>query len=213
MIRKLRMAAVGLAVFLLFVATPAKSDSFTTTLDTSSLSGTQTLGFTLTDGDGIVNNTVTLSAFNFGSGSAVGAPGGLTPGASGSLTSDISLDDSGGFTALFTQQFNPGSSLKFIFNTTNNFAGGTPDSFAMYVCDAGLTVCYSDDLTTGALLVLNMTGGTLSTSSFILNGAADQGLPAPVLSTGTSTSVPEPSSFLMLAAGLIGCLLAVKLWQ
>src|ERR1700731_2955838 len=116
------------------------------------------------------------------------------------------MDDSG-FSARFSQQFNVGSSLSFTLDTTNIFAGGTPDVFAMYVCDATFSTCYSDDASTAAMLVLNLTGGTLSPADFILNGASTQGLAAPVV---TVNAVPEPGSLLLLASGLAGCLLAKK---
>jgi hypothetical protein len=116
------------------------------------------------------------------------------------------------FSALLSQQFNAGAELSFTLNITNNFGGLSPDLFAMYVYNAGFDTCYSDDLNTGAMLVLNLTGGTLSTSSFILDGASDQNLTAPVVSLTTSgPTVAEPSSFLLLASGLAGCLLVIKL--
>jgi hypothetical protein len=203
--RMLQINALAVMVLTLAAAS-ARADSFTVTLNTSPLSGTQTLAFGLTDGDGVADNTVSLSAFNFGGGSPQGSPSYSGSGIRGDLTSGITMDDSG-FSALFSQQFNVGSSLSFTLDTTNIFAGGTPDVFAMYVCDATFSTCYSDDASTAAMLVLNLTGGTLSPADFILNGASTQGLAAPVV---TVNAVPEPGSLLLLASGLAGCLLAKK---
>jgi hypothetical protein len=195
----------------LFAVLPVRADStsFDVSLDTSALSGTQTLAFGFTDGDGAVDNNITLSGFNFGGGSALGTPTYSGAGVSGDLTAGVALNDSD-FSSLFTQQFTAGSTLSFLMNTSNNFSGGTPDAFAMYVCDALVSACYSDDQGTGAMLTLNLLGGALSPSSFTLNGASDQNLPAPVV-TSPSTNVPEPSSFLLLALGLaFRCLLALR---
>jgi hypothetical protein len=194
---------MGLVALLLYsAAAPAKADLFSVTLNTSALSGTQLLAFGLTDGDGSIDNTVSLTSFRFGSGSPTGAADYLgTTGASGNLTSGVALDDSGGL-ALFSQAFNPDGYLSFILNTTNNFAGTTPDGLAMYVCpNDGSFACYSNDTATGALLILPLAGGTLSPASFTLNGADLAGLPAPIVSPVTTT--PEPASMLLLAIGLL----------
>ncbi|HTS11772.1 MAG TPA: NF038129 family PEP-CTERM protein [Candidatus Limnocylindrales bacterium] len=191
------------ACTLLWIPAPANADSFSVTLDTSSLSGTQELAFLLTDGDGVVDNTSSLSVFAFGGGAALGAPDYLgTTGVTGDLASAIAIDDSSGATAIFTQQFTPGSSLSFLLDITDNFAGGTPDTFAMEICDSTFSTCYSDDVNTGAMLVLNMTAGPLSASSFILNGASQQNLPAPVV-TALGVESPEPASLPLLVLGLL----------
>jgi hypothetical protein len=191
-----------IAAVALFAVIPLRADStsFDVTLNTSALSGNQTLAFGFTDGDGAVDNNITLSGFNFGGGSALGAPIYIGGGVTGNLTSGVALNDSD-FSSLFTQQFTAGSALSFLMTTTNNFAGGTPDAFAMYVCDALLDTCYSDDQGTGAMLTLNLLGSALSPSTFTLNGASDQNLPAPVV-TSPSTNVPEPASVLLLGFGL-----------
>lgn len=197
-----------------FAAAGAQADttSFDVSLNTSALAGPQTLLFGITDGDAVADNTVTLSNFNFGTGSALGSPSISGTGISGDLTSGISLNDSG-FSALFSQQFDSGSSLSFLLNTTNAFTSGTPDAFAMYVCNSDVSACYSDDASTGAVLVLNLTGSALTPGSFTLNGASDQDLPAPVVTvatgtgTGTGTgnsNVPEPSILLLVVCGLLG---------
>src|ERR1700755_3278438 len=61
------------------------------------------LDFALTDGSGTLAapNSVVVSNFNFGGGSAVGAPT-LTPGASGSLATSVTLSDAAnGFVEFF----------------------------------------------------------------------------------------------------------------
>ncbi len=203
------IALAGAAVTLTAATAKADGDSFNVTVNTSALSGTQTIVFGITDGDGVADNNLALSGFAFGGGSADGLANYIGTGISGDLSSEIDLDDSG-FSALFYQQFDPGSLLSFSLDTTNNFAGGTPDAFAMYICDATLSTCYSDDTSSGAMLVLNLTGGTLTPSSFILNGASDQGLAAPVV-TAATTAAPEPTSFLLVAVGLAALLLGKKI--
>jgi PEP-CTERM motif len=199
----------GLLVLALAVAgVTAKADSFDVSLNTSSLSGTQVLAFSLISGGGGVTNAVTLSDFAFGGGSAEPPADYLgTTGVSGDLSGTINMNDSVslyGGTALFVEQFDPGSSLSFLMNTTNNSAGTTPDAFSMAICNTSFSVCYSDDAGTGALLVLGLTGTSLSPSSFTLNAATAQGLPAPVVTEATSSgTVPEPSSVLLLALGVL----------
>lgn len=192
------IALASLAVVLSADSAKADGGTVNVTVNTSSLSGTQTIVFGITDGDGAVDNSVALSDFTFGGGSADGSASYYGTGVSGDLSSLIAMNDSG-FSALFEQQFDVGSSLSFVLATTDNFAGVTPDAFAMYICDATLSTCYSDDADSGAMLILNLTGGTVTPSSFILTGASDQGLPAPVV-TGVTT--PEPASVLLLGLGL-----------
>ena len=199
MIKRPRTFVLALAMML--VAGPARASSFLVTLDTSPLSGPQLLAFALVNFDS-ASNAVSLSAFNFDGGSVVagsedctlgGTLSGL--GCSGDLTSGVALQDLDSI-AVFTQQFNPGSSLSFLLNTTNFLVGAVPDQFAMYLCDVSFDPCYSDD-PTGVMLLLDLVGGTLSSSSFVLFGAGDQNLDAPVV-----TAVPEPGTLLLLASAV-----------
>ena len=197
-----RARMIGLALLVLSVTREACADVFTVTLDTSPLSGAHTLIFGLTDLDAGIN-TISLSDFDFGGGSIVAGSddctlGGLLSGVgcSGDLSSSVVLQDLEPL-VLFAQQFNPGLALTFTLTTTNDFVGPFPDQFSMFLCDLTGT-CYSDDpAATGALLLLDLVGGILSASSFIVFGAAELGLAAPVV-----TAVPEPMALVMLGGGV-----------
>ena len=196
--RAFTLTVLVLAVML--VAARAHADAFRVTLDTSPLSGPQILGFGLTNFDA-ADNTVLLSAFDFGGGGVVAGSADCTLGGtfsglgcSGDLASGVALQDLDPTAAFFTQLFNPGLSLSFLLTTSNSFAGGFPDQFAMFLCDGSFT-CYSDDAT-GAMLSLNLSGGSLSPSSFVRFGASLQNLGAPVVS-----AVPEPGTLLLVLLG------------
>ena len=202
------LTSAALTVAFVLVAGAAKADSFRVTLDTSPLSGPQTLAFGLTNFNG-ASNTVALAGFSFDSGSAIagsedctfgGTFSGL--GCSGDLASGVTLEDLDPTAAFFTQQFNPGASLTFMLTATNNSGGGVPDQFAMTLCDGGLTTCYSDDAS-GALLLLDLSGGSLTVSSFVTFGASLQDLDAPVVTLVVdTTAVPEPATVLLLGSGV-----------
>lgn len=205
---------IAVAVLAGLLPSLGRADSFDVSLNTSALSGTtQILAFGLNDSDGS-SNTISLASFNFGAGSAVSGTqdctlGGFLSGAgcSGSLTSGVTLTDSSTAEVFFDQEFNVGSSLSFQMTTTNNFAGGIPDGFAMYLCNTTFSSCYSDDSVSGAMLILGLGGTKLTPASFTLNGASAQDLPAPVVTVPTSTgggkTVPEPPSALLLGISIV----------
>ena len=188
----------ALSVSALCVAICAHADPIRIAVDTSPLSGIHTVALALTNADDSAN-AVQLSSFDFGGGSAVdasidctfgGAYSGL--GCSGDVITGVALQDVD-FTALFTQQFDAGSTLSFTLTSTNNFIGPFPDQFALYICDAMITSCYSDDAS-GAMLLLNLGGGPIAPSSFELFGAGAEGLDAP-----TVMAVPDEQATWALA--------------
>ncbi len=210
---KIIASAVWLAT-LMAVAAKADSQSFNVSLNTSmsTLPGTtQVIFFGLSNGDGTAgDNSVTLSNFNFGGGSADGSPTYEGSGVSGDLSSSISMTDLD-FSESFYEQFTVGSSLSFLLTTTNVFTSGgmAPDNFSFLICDPMFSTCYSDD-GSGALLSLDLVGGTLSApGSFSLFAAGTQSLPAPIV-TAANSSVPEPSSATLLGAGLLLVLLLIR---
>lgn len=202
--RLIRFVVVsGLVLFV--SALPAFADSFNVTLNTSTstLTGTQALAFEFVDGDGAVNNSVTLSDFSLGGGSTTGGADYLgTTGVSGDLSGTITMNDSGSL-ALFTQDIDLGSTISFVLATTNNFAGTTPDGFVMELCASDLSSCYSD-AADGSLLVLPLSGTGLTPSSFTLTGDSADNLPAPTVTAASGTApVSEPSSLMLMASGLL----------
>ena len=197
---KQTLRQVILAVPVLICSSTADAAPFTITLDTSSLSGTQTVLFGLTTFDSS-SNTVVLSDFVFGGGSAVAGSADCTfggsfsgLGCSGDLTSGVTLEDVDPPATFFLQQFEPGATLSFELDASNSFTGPVPDQFAFFVCDAALSICYSDDAS-GALLLLDLAGAPRSPGSFVLFAASQEGLPAPLV----TPAAPEPGMLLLFA--------------
>ena len=195
------IAAIVFAASMLGASGACADATFDVSLDTSAISGADgQVVFELIDGDGVVDNSLSLSSFDLGGG-AIGAPADYlgSSGVSGDLSGTIAMDDSGG-SAFFTQLVSFGTSLVFRLSTTN-VPGGTPDAFSMALYTPDFSACYSDDQIGCTLLQVDLVGGTLSPASFALNGASAQDLPAPVV---TLASAPEPASLLLLVAGLFG---------
>jgi hypothetical protein len=170
-------------------------------LDTSGLSGTFELGLILIDGSatGDANNTITLTNFGFGGGSA-GAVDPLltTSGASGDFASGVTLTDSEFFN-VFAETFTAGTLLTFDFGLMTNIdAGGTPDQFSLALLQSDRTRIPSSD-PSGALLVVNID----SAQPGFLGFATDL-TPAPIVTF--AATAPEPSTALLLA-------LAGALWS
>jgi PEP-CTERM motif len=154
-------------------------------------SGPFSLDFQLNDGSGSGdgNNTATLNNFTFGGGSALGSAS-LIGGATGNLTSGITLSESAAFNE-FYQGFTPGTTLGFdVALSANLDAGLTPDLFGFAILDSNLanipTTGFADSL---LLITINGVTPTVQTGSS-LNP------------TGVVATVPEPSTLALAVLGL-----------
>ncbi|HTR39143.1 MAG TPA: NF038129 family PEP-CTERM protein [Bryobacteraceae bacterium] len=206
---------IPLLALALWAAHSASADSvYTFTMDTSALvgNGPFTLDLQFFDGSGtpgdLNNNTVTLTNFAFGTGSASGG-GTATGGASGSLAAGVTLQDLEFFNEYY-EDFTPGNTLSFTIDTTNVLdPSGNPDLLTVAILDN-----MGDELpTTGGsdeFLDVSLAGGDAPVITTYGSAPGSQfSLSAPIVlaqSQGPSP-VPEPSSYGMLLA------LAVGLWM
>jgi hypothetical protein len=181
-----RHLLVTLGTLFLLLVTQQTSRADTISVNTTSLQGNASgpfvLGFVLIDaslsGDG--NNTVMLSNFAFGGGSA-----GMT----------FTDSDPSGFNFI-TSAFIPGTVLSFnLAMTANpdlniNPSSGLPgDQFLFVILDStGQRIQSTDNNTPDAFAVATIGSGGLSVQQF--------SIPA-------STSVPEPATVLLLGSGLV----------
>lgn len=195
---------------------PASATTLHFSFDTSALAGAAHLAFDFIDGDGVANNTVTVSNFYTGdvleAGSAQGA---VTGTLAGSLTlndidfgpdPDSTLDDS--IFNEFLQPLTLGRTVRFTLDLTEQApvgVGSTPDSFAFFLLDAPASsprFATTDPTGAGALFAVDIDGtpdGRLYT--FAPTGTEPAG-------NWTVTAVPLPSTAWLLGAGVLGGLAA-----
>ncbi len=171
---------------------------YNVTLNTAPLIGNSNapfaLDFQLTSGNsssGVVNSA-TLSNFSFGAGGSAGTghPFSNSGNASGTLSSTVSLNTSGGsFFNEFSQYFNPGSSLSFKLDLTNfaEPAGSFPDEFAFYLIDHTGGPVLTTDTTGNSLIFIDLTGSALHPNVFTTTSDGASITPA-------ITAVPEPGT-------------------
>lgn len=143
---------------------------------------------------GTGNNTAILSDISLGGGSA-GAVDTLstTGGASGSLSSSISLNDNTDFLNIFAQSFLAGSDLSFVLDLTTNALSPNPDQFSFTILDPnGNPIPNSDPTGNDNLLAINLDSSTPTTNIY-----------SDLVKTPAPIPTPEPSSFLLLGGGLL----------
>jgi hypothetical protein len=197
-------------------ALPAATILYDVKMNTSPLighpAGPFTLSFQLTDGAGTGdgNNSISLTNFQFGGGSAV-APPIASPGASGSLASGVTLTDTA-FLVTFDQMFNPGATLSFLLGLTNNVdAGPTPDQFSFLVLDssgsalptASLASLGADVFLTADLASASPTVRTFASDPFRFPSTGNAITIAAPTATLADAAVPEPSTLGAAFTGLV----------
>lgn len=201
------MSLAALALLLLWQPT-ARADSYNVTINTSPLVGSSSGPFQIlvaledANGNGDGNNVATISDFSAGAGSvgALSTGGGVSGSLAGSLTFTDS-DPSGLNYAM--GDFTPGTTISFTFSMTsstdsNPSATGFPgDEFLFFILDGtGNPITTTDNSTPDTFFLAIVQGSSgLSAQGFNIPGAA----PTVV----SSTSVPEPSTILLLAAGIL----------
>lgn len=217
-----RLIALLAGVYCLATASaarPARADIvFNVQLNTVPLIGSAaepfSLLFQLTDGDGVAaNNAATLSNFAFGSGgTATGNPA-LTGGATGSLSTGVTLTDSA-FVSEFEQGFAPGDLLSFDVLLTTNFAGGsggTPDLFSFALLDS--SGAELPTLGPGEAFVsvnLNSASPVVQTFASDPNRTPAAGGGPITMSAPQIQVIPEPGTLALIAGGLLPLAAALR---
>jgi hypothetical protein len=197
--------------------------SVTVTIETMPLA-TQTappapfaLALQFNDGDGTVPNTIMLSTFDFGGGSANGSPtynctsgtDAACAGISGDLFSTVIMSDSSDPFNEFIQGFTPGSGgpLHFVLDLgTPQVEPFTPDAFSLAIFDrsgVGMPTSFFDvfvqiDLTAPLTVTTYASDPTQAPPSCpTCPGIA---ISAPVVQP--TTAIPEPRTLVLLGTGL-----------
>jgi hypothetical protein len=202
----IRVALAGTAALLSAQALRAdliEQITLTTAPLIGAAAGPFSLDFQLNGGNG---NTATLSGFTFGAGGAASGTPTLTGGATGDLSSSVTLTETG-FLNEFTQTFTPGSQLTFQLDlTTKTSSMGFPDEFAFAILDhtgADLPTTGPFDVFTDVLITPSPTVSTYGSdpSRAPAGGGGPLNIGPPITAT-PSSAVPEPAALGLLAAGL-----------
>jgi len=218
----LRGLGIALGLWWGFNVAVCHAVSFTVTIDTTTLAAYGTppapfaLEFQLIDGDGTVNNTVTLSNFDFGTSGGVSGSPTTTGGASGDLSGTVTLTDSSFFNE-FIQGFTPSATdpLSFLLDTTENVEPLTPDAFSLAIFDSsgtGIPTSFFD-----VFLQINITNPLIIATYASDTTQSPPGCPtcapvdisAPVVQP-VVVPVPEPGTLLLLISGAASALLSQR---
>jgi hypothetical protein len=174
--------------------------------------GPFSLEFQLNDGRGVgdANNTANLTNFLFSRGAAVGSST-LAGGATGNLTSGVSLTDSSFFNQ-FVQGFTPGNALSFRLSlSTNVDSGGTPDEFSFAILDhTGTEIpTLASFFDVFVQIDINSTNPVVRTFATDTSRTPEGGGTPINIAAPTATlvsSVPEPTMMTLTLSGLVALL-------
>jgi tetratricopeptide (TPR) repeat protein len=181
-----------IALLATFAGGSASAGVIQVSLDTAPLSGTAgTLAFDFIDGDGIVNNSVSI--LDFQSDATIG-PAITTGDVTGAFPGTVTLSD----TQFFNELLLPvtlGSSASFEVDYTN-VAGSPPDSLSFFLLDpSAINSLVTTDLSGNTLLEVDMNGS--STTAVLLPSSISAGVGIS-LTSGSPSPVPEPKSLALL---------------
>ena len=189
------------ALLLCLVCFPglASADVYSVTVDTSSIAGTVgSLDFNFNPGS-LVTQGASLQILSFsGDGSLAGSPT-LTGDVSGALPATLTFDNGTGFNDYF-QGFTFGSTVSFdvslygpaLSSPDGTSTSGSTFAFSMFSDAAGAIPALTSDTTNGSAFTVdvNLDGTTTATNSSVET------------TISRVSAVPEPSSLMLLGAGL-----------
>lgn len=213
---------------LLICTSPCYADAiFLVSLDTAPLighiAGPFSIEFQLNDGSGTSNgnNTAIISNFLFGSGGSATVPN-IVGGASGSLSSIVTITDSDFFNEFF-QEFVPGTTLSFDVHLTTNLSaaedpllGGTPDQFSFAILDkTGVEIPTFGSAGEFLSIDINSTNPSIhlfTSDPSISPAGGGSGISISPLTNIVAQPLPAPSTLFLLTSGCF-CLLAYVAWN
>jgi hypothetical protein len=202
---------ISLATLLLLGTAAGLASPIQISLDTSPIIGHPaepfSIFFSLVDGSGSGdgNTTVTLTNFTFGGGGAPFEPASNGPGASGDLTSSITLTDVDPVSDDFSQEFTQGA--RFTFSLDFTTTGNDADTFLFGIIDSSDNLIPTlDPLGENILVRAIISNQGIAFSSFATDPMQDtaSGQQPPII-MGPAVISPEPStsSAVFLAAVLL----------
>ena len=175
-------------------------------MDTTPLmGGSWFLDFQLVNDDSTIN-TVTISNIALGGGSHGPGSDTFNGGASGTFP-NYTLTDNGSFVNQALIPFTAGSSVQFLLDYTNNFAGPLPDTFSWAVLEADQTTSIvSTGLGAGLVILLDQ---TVNISAIAADDAFNNITPQ----VNLLETVPEPSTVFLVPPLLALLLVLRRRWR